>query len=220
MAEQRSALDEQTLRETKADLTERIVDQAKISPDIVRSGLGVDPTSVTEIESYVAKVVRKAEVKHGEDRQKDALRVAKPRGPQFEGNEVVNEYAGTYGFGPDGAKVLDKGDVGPQISREGPNMRAARQCFAEMRELATQLGDMTWTRRIDAITCADVPSSFKDRQLKSLLFQYVQQYGDPRIKKERPVRLPTKKRGNPFKREGKRVDWSHAMPTFASWLGL
>jgi hypothetical protein len=204
---ERSSLDEGTLRETKADVTSRLVEQAKITPDALRTGLGIDPTSIGSIEDYVGKVLRKAEVNHVELQREDRARSIKSvrdplrSQPRHAGNQLVTGEAEV-----------------PRVVTEGANIRAARQCFAEMRELAIQHGDTTWSQQLDSIKAGNLPTSFQDKQLKGVLFAYVQKHGDPRLKAERPVSLPKPKTGNPWRRVGKRTDWSTVAPRLSSMV--
>ncbi len=76
MADRRAPLSEETLRETKDDLVRRITDQKRAGGVPNEPGLEADPLGGQRAaEDYIDPILRKVEIDHNRDRDRDLVRV-------------------------------------------------------------------------------------------------------------------------------------------------
>lgn len=177
--------DTETLKETRNDLLDRVTEQQR------RFGMLPD---VRVAEEFIDPILRKVEVDERDKRpQPKAAARELPDDPTLSrrGNKLPDGtyraeegYAGTYAFGRPGAglKVIDPAPW-VQEKQDTPNVAAARKCFRAMRQ------HPDWKARVEKIALAPLSYVEREKQLKSVLADYVRLYGDPRKPRDRKIQL-------------------------------
>lgn len=213
MGNPRPGLTEQDLRETKADLTDRLANQQRIG--------GVKPTKSSEdhpafhanaipdvkaIEDYINPILRKVEVKHEEDRSRDLVRkeeedpeemgeevLTKRENPELEKQGIrdydIQQHMGTYQWNlrTDAVAASPGSWTPPPPKRESVRTIAARHRIRFLKQLPE------WRKKFEQIFMGVMAPAEKEAKFLELLDSSNRLFGDWRKPREPKVSIFGKK---------------------------